>query len=71
MLADRVDETVGMEHREPFRVRVTMIPSFAGAVELHKRDGWEGGHVREFFAFTVKGKVEYDCRHRWEPVGMV
>lgn len=27
-------------------------------------------HVREFFAFPAKGKVEYDCTNLLEPIGL-
>ena len=33
MLADGIDKAVGMEHKEPFRIRVTIIACFAGADE--------------------------------------
>ena len=34
--------------------------TFAGVVEYSNRTA--GGHIRKFFAFTVKGKVEYDVK---------
>jgi hypothetical protein len=33
MLVEGIDETIGVEHREPFRIRVTIIACFAGADE--------------------------------------
>ena len=39
-----------------------MILPFAGAVEVNKRSGRLGEHGREFFAFTVTRKVEYDVK---------
>ena len=58
MLADGIDKAVSVEHREPFRIWVTIVARFAGAVEYSDRTA--GGRVREFFTFPVRGKVEYD-----------
>ena len=51
------EKTVGMEHREPFRIWVTIVARFADAVEYLDRT--DGRHGREFFTFPVRGKVEY------------